>query len=91
MNGSTDAGHIEQESIIALFFQKDDSTRKMKSFLLLLSLVTPERADADGLLKCLSKPLEPLGINDVPNKENVIGISGKPVLVGGGTMVHLLI
>jgi len=48
----------------------------------LLSMVTLERADADGLLKCPSKSLEPLGVNDVLNKENVIGVSGNLVLVG---------
>ena len=46
---------------------------------ILLSMITPDRADADGLLKCLSKSLEPLGINDVLDKENVIGVSGKPI------------
>lgn len=85
MDGSTDAGNLEQESIIILFCQKDDSTRKLKSCMRFLSMATPERADADGLLKCLSQSLEPLGIDDVLNKENVIGVSGKPVLVGGGT------
>jgi len=48
-------------------------------------MITPERVDADGLLKCLSKSLEPLGIHDILNKENVIGVSGKPNLVRGGT------
>jgi len=85
MDGSTDAGNTEQESIVALFCQKDDLKRKVKSRLRWLAMITPERADADGLLKCLSKSLEPLGIHDVLNKENVIGVSGKPILVGGGT------
>ncbi|XP_065903507.1 E-selectin-like isoform X3 [Dysidea avara] len=85
MDGSTDTGHVEQESVMALFCNKDDSAGKIKTCVRLLSLMTPDRADADGLLKCLSKSLEPLGIIDSLDKENVIGISGKPVLVGGGT------
>ena len=84
MDGSTDTGHVEQESVMALFCNKDDSAGKIKTCVRLLSMMTPDRAGADGLLKCLSKSLEPFGIIDVLDKENVIGISGKPVLVGGG-------
>ena len=51
----------------------------------LLSLLSPEKADADGLLKYLSNALQPLGVTDVLDQANVIGVSGKPVLVGGGT------
>lgn len=59
MDGSTDAGCVEQESIIVLL--QDNLTRKIKSCLRLLSMKTPERADVNGLLKCLNKSLELLG------------------------------
>ena len=57
MDGSTDAGNIEQELIVFLFCKKDDSAGKVRSYMKLLSLLTPQKADADGLLKCLSSAL----------------------------------
>ena len=46
---------------------------------------SPEKADADGLLKYLSNALQPLGVTDILDQANVVGIIGKPMLVGGGT------
>ena len=85
MDGSTDAENIEQELVLISFCRKDDSARKVRSCTKLLSLLSPEKADADGFLKCLSNALQPLGVTDVLDQANVIGVSGKPVLVGGGT------
>lgn len=48
-------------------------------------MLSPEKADADGLLKCLSNALQPLGATDVLDQAIVIGVSGKLVLIGGGT------
>ena len=44
-----------------------------------------KRADANGLIECLGKALEPLGIEDILDKSSVLGVTGKPLLVGGGT------
>lgn len=51
----------------------------------LQSLLTPEKADADSLLKCLSSALQSLGISDILDQTNVTGIVVSPVLVEGGT------
>ena len=48
-------------------------------------MVAPGKADASGLLKCLSQSLSPLGITDVLVQGSKLGVEGKPVLVGGGT------
>ena len=85
MDGSTDAGNIEQELIVGLFCKKDDSAGKVRSCMKLLSLLTPEKADADGILKCLSSALQSLGISDILDQTNVTGVVGRPMLVGGGT------
>ena len=86
MDGSTDAGNIEQELVLILFCRKDDSARKVRSCTKLLSLSSPEKADADGLLKCLSNALlQPLGVTDILDQANIVVVIGKPVLVGGGT------
>ena len=49
------------------------------------SVVTPEKADTSGLIKCLSQSLSPLGIADVFDLGSLLGAKGKPVLAGGGT------
>ena len=85
MDGSTDAGNIEQELVLISFCIKDDSAQKVRSCTKLLSLSSPEKADADGLIKCLSSALHSLGVIDVLDQGNVIGVGEKPVLVGGGT------
>ena len=85
MDGSTDAGNIKQELVLISFCIKDDSAQKVRSCTKLHSLSSPEKADADGLIKCLSSALHSLGVTDVLDQGNVIGVGEKPVLVGGGT------
>ena len=48
-------------------------------------MLEPKRSDADGLLECLSRALTSMGIEDLLNRENVIGVQGHPVLIGRGT------
>ena len=45
----------------------------------------PTKADADGLLNCLGRGLSSLGITNILDKSRVLGVTGKPILVGGGT------
>ena len=84
MDGSTDAGNVEQELVVILTCMKDDVAEEMKSCTRFLSLESPEKANASGLVKCLSQSLAPLGITDILD-ENMLSAEGKPVLVGGGT------
>jgi len=84
MDGSTDEGNIGQELVVILTCVKDDAAEEMKSSTRFFSLVSPKKADASGLVKCLSQSLQPLGITDIPDG-SVICAEGKPVLIGGGT------
>jgi len=43
------------------------------------------KADADGLIKCFGKGLKGIGIADIPNSKNILGVVGHPVLIDGGT------
>ena len=45
----------------------------------------PTKADADGLLSCLGEALKLLGIDNLLDKANILGVEGKPILIGGGT------
>ncbi len=45
----------------------------------------PTKADANGLLNCLSRGLLRLGISDILDKNGVLGVTDRPILVGAGT------
>ena len=45
----------------------------------------PKKADANGLIECLSNALKEFGIEDILKRASVLGAQGKPVLIGGGT------
>ena len=85
MDGSTDAGKVEQELVILLSCKRDDAAREMKSYARFFFVATPTAADANGLIECLTKCLLPSGITDILDQKSVLGVEGKPVLVGGGT------
>ena len=85
MDGSTDAGKLEQELVVVLTCWQDDTTREMKSSSRYLHVTTPARGDAEGLMKALSECLSPLGVTDLLDQAKVLGVKGMPVLVGCGT------
>ena len=85
MDGTMDAGNLEQELVVLLSCKKDDTARQNKSYARFFSVATPEKANASGLLKCLSQSLSPRGIADVLDQSSLLGTKEKPVLVGGGT------
>lgn len=64
IDGSTDAGNLEQELVILLSC-KDDTAEQIKSYARFFSGVKPAKSDSSGLVKCLSHALSPLGITDV--------------------------
>ena len=45
----------------------------------------PKKAYADGLIHCLGDALRTLGIDNILDQASVLGVEGKPLLVGGGT------
>ena len=57
----------------------------MKSYARFFSVATPEKADASGLVKCLSRSLSSLGITDILDQGSLLGAETMPVSVGGGT------
>ena len=65
MDGSTDAGKVEQELVfLFLSCNKDDAVGEMKSIARYFSVSTPTKADASGLVECLGDSLTSLGITD---------------------------
>ena len=85
MDGSTDTGNVEDELVSIQFCVRDDNGHMIRSNTKYLSLCVPAKSDADGLSTCLSEALHVLGVDDVCDRESVLSLQGKPILVGGGT------
>ena len=87
MDGTTDSGKVEDELVIVLHCKQDDVVKEIRACARYLTVVIPNKADTDGLVDCLKGALKRLNIDDVLDKDSVL--SSKPVLIGGGTTVHL--
>lgn len=83
MDGTTDAGKVEDQLIVIMSFCKDDSAGEVRSFARYFSIEVPTKADSDGLIACLQRSLQALGVDNLLSKESVL--AGKPILIGGGT------
>ena len=75
MDGTTDAGKIEDELVVIMSFFRDDSAGEVKSAARYFSVEEPEKADADGLIASLQKALRALGVENVLSKSSVLGAS----------------
>ena len=85
MDGWVDAGKIEDELIVILYWSKDDTCEEIRSCTRFFSVEVPSRANPTGLVECLKGPLKRLRINDVLNQANVQRVKDKPLLVNVGT------
>lgn len=85
MDSTTDAGNIEDELIVILYCEKDDTASEIRSCARFFEVAVPKRADTDGLIACLGSALEDLGVEDVLSRSSVLGVQHNPVLIGGGT------
>ena len=85
MDGSTDAGNLEDELIVLVYCDMDDAEQEMTTYSQFLSLHKPQKADASGLLECIGKAMHLLGVDEVLDRDSVLGVGTKPVLIGLGT------
>ena len=85
MDGSTDAGNVADELIAILYCLKDDEAQEVRSCIRFLSVQVPTRADAGGLIRCLCSAMEEVGLGNFLDRVSVLGVQGKPIVVGGGT------
>ena len=85
MDGSTDAGNIEDELVIVQYCLRDDAAQEIRSCTRYLSLEVPKKADANGLIRCLGNALKVLGIDNLLDKASVLAVGSNPILIGGGT------
>ena len=85
MDGSTDAGNVEDEMVVLLTSCKNDDTREITSVTRYWSVHSPNRADATGLIGSLKHALQPLGVTDLLDQVSVLNVKDMPVLVGGSS------
>ena len=85
MDGTTDAGNQEDELIVLLYCSKDATAQEISPCTRYLSIHSPGKADASGLLSCVSEALKFMSVENVLDKDSILGVEATPVLVGGGT------
>lgn len=71
MDGSTDKGRVENELFVILFCKQDDSLQEVRTCARYFCVLEPTRADADGLVECLCRALQSMGIEDILERERV--------------------
>ena len=74
-----DSGKEEDELVIHVLPARCCSQGDQELHQIYLSVVTPNKADADGLVNCLRKALQTLKIDDLLDRDAVL--SAKPVLI----------
>ena len=82
MDGTTDAGNVEDELLVIRFRSKAQEVVSCTQY---LSVHSPEKADTNGLLLCIKDALKPFRIEDVLKKDSILDVEGKPALVGIAT------
>ena len=85
MDGSTDAGNVEDELVLIQYCTQDAAAQEMRSCTRYLSLEVPGKAAADGLIKCIGDALRLLGVDNILDRSSGLGVQDKPILIGGGT------
>lgn len=83
MDGTTDAGNVEDELVVIMTSYKDDKAGEVRSLERYFKIEIPKKPDTDPLIICLQGSLSALGIDNLLSKESVL--SSKPILIGGCT------
>ena len=84
VDGTTDAGNIEDEMVVIQFCIQDSTAKEIRSCARYFTIFNPDKADTDGLVNGLKNTLEKaLGVSDFLDRGSIL--SAKPTLVGGRT------
>ena len=84
MDGSTDVGNVEDELGLVQYCTQDAAAQEMRSHVRYLSLEVPTKSNADGQIRCVGNTLQTLGVESILDRSGVLGVQGKPILIGGG-------
>ena len=70
LDGTTDAGNVEDQLVVMLCCGKDDVVGVIKSCARYFPFEVPKKADATGLITCFGNALKHLGVDDVLSKSS---------------------
>ena len=79
IDGSVDAGNVEDELVVIQYCKKDNVCEEIRSITRYFAVCNPTQGDADGLLNCLGVALGHLGIEDIQDKSNVLEVGELPI------------
>lgn len=65
--------------------RRDDKAEELRTTTRYIQVLEPEKADAGGLVNCLGKAMEDMGISNILDKTSVLGVRHHPILIGMGT------
>ena len=69
MDGSTDKGRIENELFAIVYCDKKNVLKEVRTCSRYIEVLEPHKADAAGLVQCLCKALNSMGIETLFDKE----------------------
>ena len=86
MDGTTDAGRVEDELIIIVYCLKDENVKEIRSCTRIISVEAPKKVEATGLIKCLENGLQVIGMEGgcLHDSVKMLANAGKPILIGWG-------
>ena len=68
-----------------MYCSRDVSVEEVGNCTRYFSIQVPRKADAAGLIECLGSAVNISGIENIFHKASVLGVKGKPILIGVGT------
>ena len=89
MDGSVDKGKVENEVILIQYCHLDNGLEEVKSCSRFLKIIELKKADVNGLVECLGKGLQVMGVSDIFDSEKILEVEGKPVLITDGASVNI--
>ena len=83
-DGSTDAGNVEDELFLVLYFDPHSEDRKVHVRNQFLAVLRPKSANAEGLFECCTRALDFVGVANWESKLVGFGCDGASVNVAAG-------
>ena len=85
IDGTTDAGNQEDELILVVYCDENEETGEITTRTCYFSVHTSSRADASGILSFIRDAFKLVGIENLLDRECVLGVENFPALIGVGT------
>ena len=81
MDACIDKGRVENE-LFVFYLVKHDVLLQITTNARYFCVLEPANSDADDLVQCLGTALKNMGIDNILEREDVLGVHERPILVG---------